>query len=268
MSDNSPAGQNAYQKDGVQYVQKIIALFGGYKRRSVEFLKIGPGLRILDAGCGTGDDALAIASLIGPSGSVIGIDSSSAMIDAARARASSVENACFEVADLYDLGFDTNTFDRVRADRVFQHLTRPADALAELIRVTKPGGLVNVLDVDWNSLLIDSSQPALTRAILQFCREAQANGSAGIQLYGLFKSANLVNVEAYAETVCVNDWSVARMIWGIEILAQKAVGAGVISAADASGWLSDLDARDRAGTFFSSITGFVVRGQKSGGHHV
>jgi len=265
MSSISQDAKNAYQKDGVHYVRKIAQLFGGYKKRSFAFLNLEPGLSVLDVGCGAGDDAMAIAGITGPTGRVTGIDHSDEMLQAARQRAEAagLNNVEFTSGDAEKIPFTDETFDRVRADRVFQHLDDMAKALDECIRVTKPGGWITILDVDWASLMIDSSDPFLTRNILQYEYHCQKNGSAGSQLYGLFKETRLKDIEVYAETPCVTDWPIASMIWGLEVFAEQAVEAGIISKADALGWISDLENRDREGRFFAAITGIVVRGRKN-----
>jgi len=263
MTSSSASNQTAYQQDGVQYLQKIIQLFGGYKKRGLQFLQLAPGQQVLDVGCGTGEDAAAIAGIVGPTGKVFGVDNNETMLFAARQLATKNGlTISFEQADADNLPYASNSFDRTRSDRVFQHLHRPAEALAEMERVTKSGGWVSVLDVDWASMLIDSANPALTRTILDYHYRHHVNGSAGTQLYRLFKEASLADVEAYAESVCVTEWPIAAMIWGLDAITRKAVVEGVVSEADMNTWIADLDQRSRDGTFFSSITGFVVRGRK------
>jgi ubiquinone/menaquinone biosynthesis C-methylase UbiE len=264
MSQQTGDTQSAYQKDGVQYLQKIIQLFGGYKKRGVEFLKVAPGLKILDVGCGSGEDAIALAGIVGPAGKVVGVDNNETMLQSARQNAKAAPfPVTFEQSDATKLPFESNTFDRVRADRVFQHLNETEAALNEMIRVTKPDGWISVLDVDWASLLIDTADTELTKKIMDFHFRHQVNGSAGSRLFGLFKRSPLVDVEVYAETVCVTEWPIASMIWGLEIFARKAAASGVISMTEALGWISDLEKRHQHGQFFSSITGFVVRGRKA-----
>lgn len=259
MSDQA----TAYQKDGVNYLAKIIELFGGYKRRSFEFLRVAPGMAVLDVGCGSGEDALALAAALGPNSKVVGVDSSDQMLAAANhKKAGTPLPVSFQKADAAALPFDDGTFDRVRADRVFQHLADPAPALGEMIRATKAGGWVSVCDIDWDSLLIDSARPDLTRAVLQVQRRAAARPTVGRELYGLFKRSGLAEVEAYAETVCVRDLPIAAMIWGLDVAAKKAAEAGVIALSDAQAWLGDLAAKNERGEFFASITGFVARGRK------
>ncbi len=254
--------QTAYQQDRVQYVQKIAALFGGYKQRSLEFLQVAPGQTILDVGCGAGDDALAIATKLGPQTTVVGVDSSEDMLASARQRAAALSHVTFQAGTAYALPFEGPTFDRVRADRVFQHLDQPGKALDEMIRVTQPGGWITVLDVDWASLCIDSSDSDFTQAFLRAHYQVHVNGSAGLHLYRQFKESALTDVEVYAETVCVTEWPIANMIWGLEPAAQQIMKAGLLPTETVEAWLKDLQARSEQGTFFGAITGFAARGRK------
>ncbi|HMO52458.1 MAG TPA: methyltransferase domain-containing protein [Kiritimatiellia bacterium] len=254
---------NPYQQDAAAYLQKVMRLFGGYKQRSFAFLQAEAGQTLVDVGCGTGDDALALTGLAGPSGRVIGVDQKPELFQPAAAKAAAAGLAVdFIVGDAAALPLPDSLADRVRSDRVFQHLPDPDIALAEMIRVTKPGGWICALDVDWTSLLIDSAYPATTRAIIDFQNRRNSDSAAGTRLYGRFKRAGLVDVEAYAETVCVTDWPIACMIWGLDGFAAQAAAGGDIAPESVEAWLADLKERHAQETFFSAITGFVVRGRK------
>ena len=61
-----------------------LQFFAECKRESCDLLNATPGRRILEVGCGLGDDAAALAKRVAPGGSVVAIDGSQAMIDAAR----------------------------------------------------------------------------------------------------------------------------------------------------------------------------------------
>ena len=63
-----------------------IPFFAECKRESYDLLRAVPGRRILDVGYGLGDDAAALARLVSPGGTVVGVDGSRTMIDAARGR--------------------------------------------------------------------------------------------------------------------------------------------------------------------------------------
>jgi SAM-dependent methyltransferase len=99
---------------------------------------VRPGLRVLDVGTGTGTVAAAVASL---GAEVTAVDADPAMVATAAAL---VPDARFQVAVLPALPFDDHQFDAVLANFVINHVGRPRSALAELHRVTAPGGRVAV----------------------------------------------------------------------------------------------------------------------------
>ena len=95
----------------------------------------------LDAGCGTGALAYALAPLVGE---VIGVDPSASYVAAAGEAAPA--NCSFEVGDASALRFGYGTFDLAGCARVLHHVRRPELVVAELTRVTRPGGRVLVVD--------------------------------------------------------------------------------------------------------------------------
>jgi len=113
-----------------------------------------PGGRLLDAGCGVGEVARALAAAVAPGGEVVAVDASSATVAAAAARDDG-SGVRYEVADVVALPFADGTFDGVRTERVLQHVAEPDAAIAELVRVTRPGGRVCLVDTDWESLAVD-----------------------------------------------------------------------------------------------------------------
>ena len=93
------------------------------------------------------------------------------------------------------LPFETDYFDSCRSERLFQHLSNPAQALSEMTRVTKSGGWVVVLDTDWGSLSTDSDETDIERRQARFLAESSLhNGYSGRKLYRLFKQQNLVDI--------------------------------------------------------------------------
>ncbi len=106
-------------------------------------LPIAPNDCVLDVGCGSG----SMTRLIGhsfPRAKVIGVDVRDQYLDFAEARARDEElhNIGFRRADVFDLPFPDGTFNIVWAKYLLQWLKEPKIALAELRRVTKPGGIV------------------------------------------------------------------------------------------------------------------------------
>lgn len=259
----STTSSTAYHTQAAAYLTTITKLFGGYKQRSFEFLQLAPGQRILDAGCGTGDDAILLAQRLGPASTVHGMDVSPDLIDTARQRAAAANvPATFEVMDLYHPTLPENDYDRVRADRVLQHLERPLDALHALKNLTRPGGWLLVADVDWETLILDHPDPVTTEKILAVQRTVVPTPRAGRALYRLFHQAGLDQVETYAETVCITDPAIACFVWGLDGIANQAAQTGHITPDEAKAWLEAMHQAHRKSEFFSSLTGYITRGQK------
>lgn len=109
-------------------------------REFVERLNVGPGVKVLDVACGTGNLALP-ASAAGAE--VTGIDIAPNLIEQAIANASSAGlDAKFEVGDAEDLPYDDCSFDIVMTMFGAMFAPRPDVTAAELTRVCKPGGLI------------------------------------------------------------------------------------------------------------------------------
>ncbi len=234
-----------------------------YKHQTFTLLAVRHGGRILDVGCGTGDDAIALAELVGTTGQVVGIDSSAVMVEEARRRAADLAlPVTFTEGDAHHLTFADGTFDGCRADRTFQHLERPDQALAELVRVAKPGAVVLVADPDWETLVIDAPDQAVTRRVVEANSATTRNGRMGRQLPRLFRRAGLVEVGVVPVTITIGDYAVANQIFGFGDALERARGIGSIPASEADSWVRGLQEADRAGEFFSAMCGFIVTGRK------
>src|SRR5262249_38821355 len=157
------------------------------KRRTYDLLQVRQGHHLLDIGCGVGDDVQALARRVGRRGRVVGIDRSRAMIAEAKKR---IEGSNLPVefclGHAQRLEFPTDTFDGCRAERVFVHLDNPAAALAEMVRVARPGAWIVVYDADWETLAVDVPNRTSTRKVVHFHCDSSGSRWIGRQLRGLF----------------------------------------------------------------------------------
>lgn len=250
---------------GMLYLDRVHAtdLAMAYKRQTFALLGVAEGARLLDVGCGTGEDVLALARCVGTTGRVVGVDNSAAMVAESRQRAAgSGLPVAFQRGDARRLDFAADTFDGCRADRTFQHLDDPDAALAELVRVARPGGRIVVSDPDWETLVVDAPDPSLTRRILHALCDAIASGWVGRRLPGLFRAAGLAEIAVIPVTMVLTDSALAGQLLLLERAKERAREVGAVTAAEADAWWASLDAAARAGRFFASLTGFIVSGQK------
>jgi ubiquinone/menaquinone biosynthesis C-methylase UbiE len=236
--------------------------FQAAKQRSYALMALQLGHHVLDVGCGTGDDVRAMAQLVGPTGHCVGVDSSTTMIEAARQRTRPDEPVEFLVGDAERLDLPDDSFDACRADRVLQHLSDPPRALLNMVRVLRPGGRLVVFEPDTGALLIDADPRDVTRKIINFRGDAVRSGWIGRQLPRLFKEIGLVGVDVAVMPSPRTDYAHTNSSLRLDYYAQRAVKAGVISAAEAEHWSASLAERAAAGTFFCLVTMFMVSGRK------
>jgi ubiquinone/menaquinone biosynthesis C-methylase UbiE len=121
---------------------------GRVYRRIVTLAKVRPGYAALDVGCSGGYLARKLAAAAGPGGHVTGVDPSQAAIGYARRHAGPAMT--FTVGTAQDLPLPDASFDVVTCTLAMHHVParRRADALAEMYRVTRPGGRLLLADFD------------------------------------------------------------------------------------------------------------------------
>jgi len=239
-----------------------IPFFATCKSRSYELLGITAGSQVADIGCGLGDDAAALAKLVAPGGSVVGVDASHAMVAAAGARHRDLANASFRVADVADLPFGDGRFDACRVDRVLQHVPDPVTAIREMVRVLRPGGTLVAFDNDWETLIVDCPDRVTTRAVMNAWCDRFPSGWIGRQMPALFRAAGLLDVAVEPRTLVLDDLDVADRVFSLFITAEGLAAGGVVRRTDLDRWAADLRSTDAAGQFFCSYTGFLVRGTR------
>jgi ubiquinone/menaquinone biosynthesis C-methylase UbiE len=249
-----------------EYLQTAGAFIAHLKQRTYACMEIGEGAAVLDAGCGPGIDTLALASIVGPGGRVCGIDFDPQMIAQAdeRAQKEGVSGwVTHRQAEATSLPFDADSFDACRSERLFQHLPDPAAALAELARVTKPGGHLVVLDTDWGSMGADTHEVDIERRLFRFeAEQFLANGFSGRQLYRLFKQQGPQDVAYEVFPLVITDHAFARQISDADRVERAAIERQVVTGEEVQRLRADLEQAQRDGVFFAYCCMMLVSGRK------
>ena len=231
-----------------------------YRELMTELCPLRDGTRILDVGCGMGQEARRLAGLVRPSGRVVGFDRSEAMIaEACAADGADVETLEFQVGDAHAMEFHNGMFDLVRSERVLVYADDPLQVIAEMARVVKPDGRVMSYEFDHLGVFIDSDMDELTRRIERAIQSGPPNPKIARQLPYYYRRAGL-RVEHIVPFTCRMPREVVRGAYGPPL--EKAVEAGDISREELSAWWQDQELMERNGQSFFGHSGFIVVGSK------
>ncbi len=175
--------------------------------QSMARLRIEPGARVLDVGCGMGQLSRAIARTAGRNGRVVGIERSRSQIDEGKRQARAAGEA--ETVDVREgdagdppLGDDEwGTFDVAHARFILEHVADPARVVRAMVEAVRPGGRIVLEDDDHELLRFHPAIPAFETAWRAYMRAYEAVGND--PLIGRKLPALLVEAGA---TPTANDW--------------------------------------------------------------
>lgn len=209
----------------------------------IPYLK--PSLTILDVGCGPGTITVDLASRVSQ-GSVIGIDPSTEVIEKARKYAGDkgIHNVRFEVGDIFNLDFEDGSFDAVHAHQVFQHLEDPLGALKEMKRLTKPGGIIAVRDVDYSANIWYPEVPGLREwcnLYQKVAKGANCDPNIGRRLHAIAMEAGFdrKDIEASVGTWCFS--TPEEREWWCGLWAERTILSNFRKKAVEGGYATDQD---------------------------
>lgn len=249
------------------YLDTAARMLASVKQRTHELMRLAPGMRMLDVGCGPGTDTIPMAQRVGASGQVCGVDFDASMVAMARERARTTGVAGWTLhthASAAALPFAADYFDACRCERVLLHTPNDAQVVAEMTRVTCSGGWVVAAETDWGALSIDHPETDVERRLARFKAEQSVqNGFAGRRLYRLFRQLGLQAVELAVFAFPLTDYITARYLIRLDYIEDGALAAGVITADELHRWRAALQAAAEAGVFFSTLSIITAAGRKA-----
>ena len=216
-----------------------------------------PGETILDVGCGTGVNVLAISKLVGETGKVIGIDNSPAMLAIARDKAAA-ENIEYRLMGVEDMDFADNSFDGVVCTQVLGYVEDPLPVIRSLLRVVKPTGRVFVAETDWDSLAYSIPDKELQRRVTLSFTDHHGDGWVGRRLYPLCRQAGAAEIELHPYVIHNAEYSIRKYGGPLSyVIRDYLLRSKKCTEDDVKRWLQLLSDAFDDHTYFFSLNRFV-----------
>jgi arsenite methyltransferase len=257
--------QLVFDQEAAQRIEAIYRTEDAARRRSIvrAALAGAPGERILDVGCGPGFYCAELLNDVGRSGSVVGVDSSPAMLALAARRCAGHEGVELHAGEATALPVEDGDFDAAISVQVQEYVADVAAGLAELHRALRPGGRVLVFDIDWETLSIHSEAPELTARILRAWDEHLAYPSLPRTLGPRLRAAGFDDVRVSAHpfaTVGSDHDTYAAGI--VPLIGEFVAGRQGIGAAEAQAWVDGQRELAERREFYFAITQFCFTARK------
>jgi ubiquinone/menaquinone biosynthesis C-methylase UbiE len=262
-----------------EYLQTVIRAGGSttaaYKETSFRLLDLHPGMRVLDVGCGTGDDLPNLAALVGLSGRVIGLERDPQLVRAARAHIESAPavNCQVFLGNGEHLSFPAGTFDRVRTDRALQHFAQPERALQEFWRVLRPDGIAAIVEPDWKAMVLwpsggsdNPNDDSALQQVLTWHQQQLPHGLIGRRLPGLLRAMGpdaWDHVQIEVHSFELHDWSTANAILQVTEVVDALIEEQPALRHDLEQWLMRLQLADARHSFFATIPLFFATAHRA-----
>ena len=235
------------------------------RRAVLELLTLSAGERVIDVGVGPGLLTADIATAVGPTGFVCGVDASEDMLTVAGRRAAASKGAPIELChgQAERIPQPDESFDVAVSTQVLEYVADISAALAELRRVLRPGGRVLLLDTDWDSIVWRSSDDARMERVLRAWEQHLADPhlprrlAPSLEDHGFtvddVRVLPLLNVGLEPETYSAK---IAAIIAGF------VVGRNELTSDDVDAWSADL--RSMGPHSFFSLNRYIFCATKPG----
>lgn len=219
----NPQGAQMADESMVRCLAAQVEAIWPQEKALINFYRLPRNARVLDVGSGTGEFSARIAEAH-PDAQVLGIELLEASVDYARTRhAALAPRLKFEAGDAFALALPDDSFDLVANRHVVQLVPHVEKILAELVRVTKPGGHVHVLAEDYTMLHMMSGplDPDVLwrKGPVEFSARTGTDSRIGRRAWTLLRAAGLKDVRV--DYVIVDTQRVPRRVFADIITAWR-----------------------------------------------
>jgi len=219
--------------------QRLLMQAEDYKphaRSLLTNIKIQPGSRVIDMGCGPIGILDLLSERVGPDGEVLGLEREARFAEMARIEVAKrgLRNVKIVQADAVHSGLEKNSFDLVHERLVMINLSAPDALLSEMVSLARPGGTVVLEDVDNVSWLCEPAHPSWNVLLDIFHTVHKAGGGDGFigrRLPNYLRTAGLSNVQTrvQVEAVSVGQYRRTHLVSLLDSIRDKVVAMRLLT---------------------------------------
>jgi SAM-dependent methyltransferase len=219
----NPQGEQMADESMIRTLAAQIEAIWPQEKSLLNFYRLPRNASVLDVGAGTGEFSARVAAML-PESQVLGVELLPASVEHARHKhAALAPRLRFETGDAFNLTQPDNTFDLVANRHVIQSIPHVERVLAELVRVTKPGGRVHVLAEDYSMLHMMSGplDPDVfwRKGPVEFSMRTGTDSRVGRRTWTLLRAAGLIDVRV--DYIVVDTLRVPRRVFADIITAWR-----------------------------------------------
>ncbi len=193
------------------------------------------GWKVLDVGCGPIGILALLSERVGPEGAVVGLEREPRFVELAKREVARLDlrNVTIVQADALHSGLDSDSFDLVHERLVMVNVPERRGLLAQMLRLTAPGGTIALEDIDNVSWLCEpehDSWNALISAFHGAFRGAGGDPFIGRRLPSLLREAGVVQIRAHlqAELPQPGQYRRTHLISLVDSIREKIIAQGLV----------------------------------------
>jgi len=211
--------------------------------------------------------ACDLAERVGPDGRIAAVDTNAAMLEMTRRRAEQrglIDRLDLREADAVALPFPDASLDFVVAIQVYEYVPDIDLALAECVRVLRPGGRLAIVDTDWDTFVLQAGADELTTRVIGAWDGHLAHRTLPRRLPGLLRRAGFDLDSAAALPVVDTAYNSTRFGTAlIRLISDYARDRAGVTSADVDAWLVEIERQAANGGFFFSLNQYCFRASLS-----